>query len=75
MHSPVSFDNTEIAFAHMSDRELKQAHWLFKAMSYPWLVSIGSRLTPLAMKWKLPVKGLIRSTLFAQFVGGETQEA
>lgn len=73
--SPVlSFDNTEIAFAHKSDKELKEASILFSSMSYPWLVKLGTVLTPWAIRSGLPVKGLIRSTIFKQFVGGETLE-
>lgn len=68
----VSFDNTENAFAYKSDKELNKAHFLFKSMSYGTLVKWGTRLTPWAIKAGLPVKGLIRSTIFPQFVGGET---
>jgi proline dehydrogenase len=70
----LSFDNTEIAFAHLSDQELKSARFLFKSMSYPWLVQMGSRLTPIILKTGLPVHGLIKKTIFKQFVGGETLE-
>lgn len=68
----VSFDNTENAFAYKSDKELNKAHFLFKSMSYGTLVKWGTRLTPWAIKSGLPVKGLIRNTIFPQFVGGET---
>lgn len=68
----ISFDDTEIAFAHHSDKELKEAYRLFRLMNYPWLVSIGTRLTPWMIRSELPVKGLIRKTIFEQFVGGET---
>lgn len=68
----ISFDNTEIAFANKSDQELKDAHWLFNAMGTPWLVKLGTRFTPWSIKSGLPVKGMIRSTIFKQFVGGET---
>lgn len=71
-HPKISFDNTEFAFAYKSDQELKKARFLFKAMGIGWLVKIGTRITPWAMKMKLPVKGLIRNTIFKQFVGGET---
>ena len=71
MNTPISFDNTEIAFAHKSDKELKFSHWLFSLMAKPWLVKWGSRLAPWSIKAGLPVKGLIRKTIFKQFVGGE----
>jgi proline dehydrogenase len=71
----ISFDNTEIAFAYKSDKELKQADFLFSLMGKPWLVKMGTKLTPTAVKWNLPfVKSIIRSTIFKQFVGGETLE-
>ncbi|HEU4469815.1 MAG TPA: proline dehydrogenase family protein [Flavisolibacter sp.] len=74
MNTNISFDNTEIAFAHRTDKELKQAHWLFSMMARPWLVRIGTRLAPWSIKVGLPVKGLIRQTIFRQFVGGESLE-
>ncbi len=70
----VSFNNTESAFAYKSDRELKKARFLFRSMGMAWLVRLGTRLTPWAIRSGLPVKGLIRNTLFSQFVGGETLE-
>ncbi|MCG2617241.1 proline dehydrogenase family protein [Terrimonas sp. NA20] len=73
-HPPVSFDNTEFAFEYKKDKELKKARFLFSCMGKSWLVKIGTRLTPWAVKSGLPVKGLIRSTIFEQFVGGETLE-
>ena len=70
----LSFENTENAFAHLSDKDLKSARFLFQSMSYPWLVQMGTRLTPFIMKTGLPVHGLIKKTIFKQFVGGETLE-
>lgn len=70
----ISFDNTENAFAYKTDKELKGARLLFKTMEYPWFVQVGTRLTPFVMKTGLPVHGLIRKTIFRQFVGGETLE-
>ncbi len=68
----ISFEDTKTAFAYKSDPELKRAHFILNSMSKPWLVKLGLWLTPLALKLKLPVKGLIRKTIFSQFVGGET---
>ncbi len=74
MAGNVSFDNTEIAFAYKTDAALKKARLLFGAMDIPLLVRLGSYLTPWAIRTGLPVKNIIRNTLFAQFVGGETLE-
>ena len=71
----ISFDNTEYAFAYKSNKELKHARLLFSLMGKPSLVKMATKLTPAAVKWNLPfVKSLIRSTIFQQFVGGETLE-
>ena len=72
--APISFDNTENAFAYKTDKALKMARFLFSSMGYPFLVKWGTRLTPRAIKAGLPVKGIIRATIFEQFVGGETLE-
>src|SRR5580698_4393976 len=70
----ISFDNTENAFAYKSDKELKKADFLFSSMGRAWLVKLGTKLTPWAIRSGLPIKGLIRDTIFSQFVGGETLE-
>jgi proline dehydrogenase len=69
----ISFDNTEYAFAYKTDKELKKAHFLFSTMGKPWLVNLGLKLMPAAIKWHIPfTKAIIRHTIFSQFVGGET---
>ncbi len=71
----LSFDNTQNAFAYKSDKELKKAKTLFSTMGYQWLVGLGTRVTPLIVRGKLPIiNTLIRNTIFKQFVGGETLE-
>lgn len=70
----LSFDNTEAAFAYLSDKELKKTRFIFSIMHDGWLVKAGSVLAPAALKLRLPVKGLIRNTVFKQFCGGENLE-
>ena len=70
----ISFDNTENAFAYKTDKELKRAKFLFSSMGYQWVVDAGVRITPFFMKLGLPIKSLVRNTIFKQFVGGETLE-
>ncbi len=69
--APISFDNTQNAFAYKSDSELKKARFLFSSMSYQSLVKMGTKITPWAIRIGLPVQGIIRKTIFSQFVGGE----
>lgn len=70
-HPKVSFDNLENSFAFRSDREIQRAYWLFKAISYPALVKVGSNLATASLRYHLPVKGLIKATIFKHFCGGE----
>ncbi len=70
----ISFDNTENAFAYKTKSDLKKASFLFSSMAIGWLVKLGTAITPWAIKAKLPVNGLIKNTIFKQFVGGETLE-
>ena len=68
----ISFENTQNAFAYKSTKALKSAKLLFGFMGYPTLVQMGTRLVPVLLKAGLPIKGIIRQTIFKQFVGGET---
>ena len=68
----LDFSNTKIAFSHKSDKQLKKMSRLFKLMKKSALVNMGSKLGLVAVKLRLPfAKGIIRSTIFEQFVGGE----
>ena len=68
----MNFDNTKIAFSDKSDSDLRRAHWLFSLVGSPALVKLGSGVVSLALGLHLPVKGLIRQTVFRQFCGGES---
>ncbi|MEO6548909.1 MAG: proline dehydrogenase family protein [Ferruginibacter sp.] len=71
----ISFENTEYAFAYKKNSDLKKAHFLFSMMGKQWLVNLGLKLAPLAIKFKIPfTNSAIRKTIFQQFVGGETLE-
>ena len=74
MPANVDFDDTEIAFRSQSTGDLKTSYWLFKLLSYPTLVAMGPKLLTPAMWWHLPIKTLIRATVFKQFCGGESFE-
>jgi proline dehydrogenase len=71
----ISFENTEYAFAYKTDKALRKANFLFSTMGKPWLVNMGLKLMPAAIKLHIPfTKAIIRNTIFSQFVGGETLE-
>lgn len=70
---PVDFSNTEVAFAHLTDHELRKTYWMFMMMSKPWLVKFGSGIGLWAVEHGLPMaERVIRHTVFEQFVGGST---
>lgn len=73
-NSSLSFENTEIAFKGKSAADLNRAYWLFKLVSSNALVKLGSPITNFALKAGLPIKGIIRNTIFKHFCGGETIE-
>lgn len=68
----ITFDNTQIAFESKSDKDLNRAYRLFKLIGNRSLVKIGKPFTNFALNIGLPIKGIIRKTIFAQFCGGET---
>lgn len=68
----IDLEDTKTAFASKTDRQLRHAHLLFASMNTQWLVKLGLKITPWAIDNNLPVKGLIKATIFEQFVGGET---
>ena len=70
----LSFDNTQNAFAYKSTSDLKKAKFLISAIQSPIMVALATKMTPVLMKYGLPINGILRSTVFHQFVGGETLE-
>ena len=67
------FDNTQVAFSLKNNNELNRAYFLFKMIANPTLVKFGTALTNIALKLNLPVKGIIRVTVFDHFCGGENE--
>ncbi len=68
----LSFNNTEVSFSGKSNKDLNRSYWLFKMVSNQTFVALGKSLTTFAIKMHLPIKGLIKATIFKQFCGGET---
>jgi proline dehydrogenase len=68
----LNFDDTEVAFRNRSNAELNSAYWLFKIISSNFLTKIGPPITNFFLNAGLPVKGLIKATIFKHFCGGET---
>jgi proline dehydrogenase len=68
----LTFNDTQIAFLHKSNKELQKAYWLFRMIENPFIVKIGSKLLDLAIKINFPIKWIIKPTVFQHFCGGET---
>jgi len=65
------FTDTEVAFRNKSDDELIDTKRLFQMMNSGGLVDIGTSLTNVALKLKLPfVVPILKKTIFKQFCGG-----
>ncbi len=73
-NNSVAFDDTAVAFAAKSDKELRKMYLLFAGMNNNFLVSAGTAALKLGLKLNLPIKGLIRKTIFEHFCGGESIE-
>ncbi|MFH1005813.1 MAG: proline dehydrogenase family protein [Bacteroidota bacterium] len=70
----LDFSNTKNAFADKSDKELQMAYLLFKLMNNTFLSYAFTNLALLSLKMKMPVRHLIKKTVFFHFCGGETLE-
>lgn len=70
----ISFNNTKIAFAAKSNKDLQHAYFVFKLISINWLNNLGTNLLQLGFKLGLPLNSVVRWTVFNHFCGGETIE-
>jgi proline dehydrogenase len=70
----IDFENTKEAFKYRTTKELKETEFLFWLLNNKITGGIGKPFLKFAVKVGLPVKGLIKATLYKHFVGGETLE-
>lgn len=70
----INFDDTSIAFARLSTQRLRKTYAIFALMNQNSLVKVGTFFIKFALEKGLPVKKLIKNTIFSQFCGGETIE-
>ena len=67
----INFEDTKAAFEHKSNWELRKAHYLFSILQNSFFVKIGSLLLKISFFLRIPIKKLIKLTIFNQFCGGE----
>ncbi len=70
--SPVSFEDTSNAFAHLSNSDLRFNYWIFRLMNNAGLTNLSASLAEFAIKFGLPVSLAAKPTIFRVFCGGET---
>ncbi len=68
----LDFNNTKIAFDYKTNYQLKKGYQLFKLMGNQFLVKLGGNLAQMALKLNLPIKSIIKNSIFDQFCGGQT---
>ena len=67
----INFKETNSVFAQKSNWELNKSYYLFSILKYSLLVKIGSFLLKISFFFRLPIKRLVKTTIFNQFCGGE----
>lgn len=67
-----NFEDTEIAFAHVSNAQLRKSYYIFQFFQFNTLVDLGGKLAQWGLKWHLPVGLFAKPTIYGQFVGGVT---
>ena len=70
----IDLGNSQTAFSHRSNAELLKMELLFSVMNNPVINRLAVNSLLLAIRWHLPVKFLVKNTIFQQFCGGETIE-
>ena len=66
----VDFNNTEVAFKHKTNSDLRFAQLIFKLMGIPVMTGAMTKLTLFALKINLPISWVVKLTIFKQFCGG-----
>ena len=70
----MNLKNNTNALKDKSNYDLNRAWLLFKLISNPFISKMLTSLLQLALNLKLPIKFLVKVTIFKQFCGGETIE-
>jgi proline dehydrogenase len=69
-----SFEDTAIAFSAKSNAALRKMYWLFWAMNNNFIVRFGTAAISMAFSMRLPIKWVVKNTIFSHFCGGESIE-
>ncbi|UII23009.1 proline dehydrogenase family protein [Fulvivirga ligni] len=72
IESNISFDDTSIAFEAKSNKALNKANFIFSVVNNPFISKLSTSAVKVALALHMPVKGIIKNTVFEHFCGGET---
>src|SRR5690554_5345852 len=70
----LSFENIQVAFAAKSDQALKKMFLIFTFLNNSRFSRWGIKLATWSLKLHLPIKGVLKKTIFEHFCGGESIE-
>src|SRR5690554_7045267 len=68
----ISFENIQVAFASKSDKALKKMYLIFSVLNNNVMAKWGIVLAIWSLKMRLPVKRILKRTIFDHFCGGES---
>lgn len=68
----IDFNNLKNAFSDKSDADLNRAYLLFKSMNNRFVSRILTELVQFLLMLHLPIKPIIKLTIYKHFCGGET---
>ena len=69
----VRFENTKTAYKLKTDQELRKAYLLFRLFSKQLLVRFGGKLVLFLLRLRIPIKGILKNTVYQQFCAGVTE--
>ncbi len=74
MSLKINLQDTSIAYKSLSNSELKKNYFVFGLMNQNLLVKIGTFMIKIGLQLRLPIRKIIKKTIFEIFCGGENIE-
>lgn len=69
---PLSFENIQVAFSSKSDKALRKMYFIFSVLNNNIIAKWGVVIAIWSLRLRLPVRGILKRTIFAHFCGGES---
>jgi proline dehydrogenase len=74
MPQEINLQDTSIAYKSLTDSDLKKNYYVFGLMNQNILVKIGTFFIQIGLRLHLPIRKIIKKTIFDIFCGGENIE-